>query len=48
MLSIYCELFLNDCQDAGHVDFLEEAAKQGDYLIVGVHTDQVGPGSRLT
>ncbi|XP_064625984.1 ethanolamine-phosphate cytidylyltransferase-like [Lineus longissimus] len=30
-----------DLLHAGHVDFLEEAAKQGDYLIVGVHTDQV-------
>lgn len=25
----------------GHLAFLEEAAKHGDYVIVGIHTDQV-------
>lgn len=25
----------------GHLDFLEQARKQGDYLIVGLHTDPV-------
>lgn len=27
--------------DVGHIDFLEKAAKEGDYLIVGLHTDLV-------
>lgn len=27
--------------DVGHVDFLEKAAAQGDFLIVGLHTDPV-------
>ncbi|XP_074647085.1 ethanolamine-phosphate cytidylyltransferase-like isoform X2 [Tubulanus polymorphus] len=30
-----------DLLHIGHVCFLEEAAKQGDFLIVGLHTDQV-------
>lgn len=25
----------------GHLDFLEQAKKHGDYLIVGLHTDPV-------
>ena len=25
----------------GHLDFLEQVAKEGDYLIVGLHTDPV-------
>ncbi len=25
----------------GHLAFLEEAAKLGDYMIVGIHSDQV-------
>jgi len=34
---------LNACsiQDVGHLDFLEKARKQGDYLIVGMHSDPV-------
>lgn len=27
--------------DVGHVDFLEQASKHGDYVIVGIHTDPV-------
>ena len=27
--------------DVGHLDFLDEARKQGDFLIVGIHTDPV-------
>lgn len=30
------------CEHCGHVDFLETAKKLGDFLIVGVNTDQVG------
>lgn len=30
-----------DLFHVGHVDFLEQAAKEGDYLIVGLHTDLV-------
>ena len=29
------------CSDVGHLDFLEQASKLGDYMIVGVHTDPV-------
>ena len=28
-------------QDIGHLSFLEEASKLGDFIIVGVHTDDV-------
>lgn len=28
-----------DLFHVGHLDFLEEASKQGDFLIVGLHTD---------
>jgi bifunctional ADP-heptose synthase (sugar kinase/adenylyltransferase) len=28
--------------DAGHVDFLEATAKEGDFLIIGIHSDSVG------
>ena len=27
--------------DPGHADFLEAASKEGDYLIVGIHPDNV-------
>lgn len=27
--------------DAGHIEFLKKAKSQGDYLLVGVHEDQV-------
>lgn len=30
-----------DLFHVGHLDFLEQARKQGDYLIVGLHTDPV-------
>lgn len=30
-----------DLFHVGHVDFLEQVAKQGDYVIVGLHTDSV-------
>lgn len=30
-----------DLFHVGHLDFLEEARKQGDYLIVGLHTDPI-------
>mmetsp|Transcript_27433 Transcript_27433/g.58956 ORF Transcript_27433/g.58956 Transcript_27433/m.58956 type:complete len:560 (+) Transcript_27433:50-1729(+) len=30
-----------DMFHCGHVDFLEEASKRGDYLIVGIHGDSV-------
>ncbi|KAK2188909.1 hypothetical protein NP493_120g04046 [Ridgeia piscesae] len=30
-----------DLFHVGHLDFLEKASKEGDYLIVGLHTDQV-------
>ena len=35
----YC--FPDSDPDVGHLDFLEKASKEGDYLIVGLHTDQV-------
>lgn len=30
-----------DLFHVGHVDFLEKVAKQGDYVIVGLHTDSI-------
>lgn len=30
-----------DLFHVGHLDFLEQARKHGDYLIVGLHTDPV-------
>lgn len=30
-----------DLFHVGHLDFLEQARKRGDYLIVGLHTDPV-------
>ena len=27
--------------DIGHLNFLEKASKEGDYLIVGIHSDLV-------
>lgn len=30
-----------DLFHVGHLDFLEQAKKHGDYLIVGLHTDPV-------
>ncbi|CAH1793347.1 unnamed protein product [Owenia fusiformis] len=30
-----------DLFHVGHLDFIEESAKHGDYLIVGIHTDPV-------
>lgn len=36
-------VFSNGCFDiihAGHVDYLEKAKQKGDYLIVGLNTDQ--------
>jgi hypothetical protein len=36
-----CLHFLSTLLDVGHLDFLEKARKQGDYLIVGIHTDPV-------
>lgn len=36
-------VFSNGCFDilhAGHVDYLEKAKKKGDYLVVGLNTDQ--------
>ena len=32
---------LTSWTDVGHLDFLEQVAKLGDYLIVGLHTDPV-------
>lgn len=29
------------CLDPGHLDFLEAARKEGDYLMVGLHSDSV-------
>ena len=34
-------IHLDCCSDTGHVSFLAQAAKEGDFLIVGLHTDQV-------
>ena len=28
-------------EDVGHIQFLEKCAEVGDYVIVGVHNDQV-------
>ena len=33
--------------DVGHLDFLEKVSKEGDYLIVGIHTDSVSCYVRL-
>ncbi|KAI0228127.1 Ethanolamine-phosphate cytidylyltransferase [Lamellibrachia satsuma] len=33
--------FPDRSSDVGHLDFLEKASREGDYLIVGLHTDQV-------
>lgn len=30
-----------DLFHVGHLDFLEQAAKKGDYLIIGLHTDPI-------
>lgn len=27
--------------DIGHLDFLEKVSKEGDYIIVGIHSDKV-------
>ena len=32
-------------KDIGHLSFLEEASKLGDFVIAGVHTDSVSRGS---
>ena len=33
--------------DVGHLAFLKEAKKRGDYLIVGLHSDKVRPNTIL-
>ena len=39
---ILCDVIvLNTTADVGHLDFLEKASKEGEYLIVGIHTDPV-------
>lgn len=32
---------LDDPEDVGHLDFLEKAAAEGNFVIVGLHTDPV-------
>ena len=51
LMTLYCILTLStkaiarisltSWTDVGHLDFLEQVAKLGDYLIVGLHTDPV-------
>lgn len=40
----YGDKVLNFLPDIGHLDFLEKAAAEGDFVIVGLHTDNVSTG----